>query len=192
MTTALDLDRLVTRDRLPIVAMELGWTQGVEIGTYRGEFARHLMVHWSGHLRTVDPWINQPDSDYLDGCNRQDMDAVMEEAIATLRPWINSGQCEIMRMTSALAASRVPDESIDFVFVDGNHAYPAALDDYKVWWPKLKVGGLLGAHDFYTRNDAFQRANVADAFLDFLEVVMERPYRPRITPCSSAWAIKEA
>lgn len=40
------------------------------------------------------------------------------------------------------------DDTFDVIFIDGDHAYPAVVDDIRLWTPKLKPGGLLCGHDF--------------------------------------------
>jgi predicted O-methyltransferase YrrM len=40
-------------------------------------------------------------------------------------------------------------EDLDFVYIDGNHAYDFVKQDINNYWPKLKSGGILGGHDFY-------------------------------------------
>lgn len=39
------------------------------------------------------------------------------------------------------------DKSIDFIFIDGDHHYDAVSQDIKVWYPKIKVGGIMSGHD---------------------------------------------
>jgi predicted O-methyltransferase YrrM len=51
-------------------------------------------------------------------------------------------------MTSEEAAKQFPDESIDFVFIDGDHSYEGCAKDIDLWYPKLKEGGLLSGHDY--------------------------------------------
>jgi predicted O-methyltransferase YrrM len=40
-------------------------------------------------------------------------------------------------------------ERLDFLFIDGDHAYPAVLEDFLVWSPFLKEGGIIAFHDFF-------------------------------------------
>ena len=56
------LRKLINRDRFPAWLNENGLTgNGVEIGTYRGEYAEHLLTHWNGaRLMCVDPWASLP------------------------------------------------------------------------------------------------------------------------------------
>ncbi|MFN3241684.1 MAG: class I SAM-dependent methyltransferase [Planctomycetota bacterium] len=39
------------------------------------------------------------------------------------------------------------DESIDLLFLDGDHSYAAVLQDFEDWAQKIKPGGLLAMHD---------------------------------------------
>ena len=39
------------------------------------------------------------------------------------------------------------DVSLDFVMIDGDHRYKAALADMVGYWPKVKPGGVLAGHD---------------------------------------------
>jgi len=42
----------------------------------------------------------------------------------------------------------IPDNSLDFIFIDGDHSYEYAKNDITKWWSKVKVGGLFSGHDF--------------------------------------------
>jgi hypothetical protein len=45
-------------------------------------------------------------------------------------------------------AKDIKDNSLDFIYIDGNHDYEYVLQDLMVWEPKLKKGGLMGGHDY--------------------------------------------
>jgi len=45
------------------------------------------------------------------------------------------------------AVKEVEDESFDYVYIDGDHAHDPVLRDMKLWYPKVKKGGVLGGHD---------------------------------------------
>lgn len=48
------------------------------------------------------------------------------------------------------AVSDVPDGLLDFVFIDANHSYPHVRQDIKLWYPKVRKGGLVSGHDYNT------------------------------------------
>ena len=66
-------------------------------------------------------------------------------------------------MFSADAAKMVPDGSLDFVYIDGNHGYDAVLDDLMAWTPKVKEGGFIAGHDY--------RINPAKPFIEVVPAV---------------------
>ena len=37
---------------------------------------------------------------------------------------------------------------IDLIYVDGNHIYEAVVQDIKLWWPKIKIGGYMVFDDY--------------------------------------------
>jgi predicted O-methyltransferase YrrM len=45
-------------------------------------------------------------------------------------------------------AGAYQDASLDFVFVDGEHAYEAVKKDIAAWLPKVRPGGILAGHDY--------------------------------------------
>ena len=55
----------------------------------------------------------------------------------------------------ALAARR---GTIDFIFIDGDHAYAACQADIAAWAPFVKRGGVIAFHDFGSRADGVTRA----------------------------------
>lgn len=57
-----------------------------------------------------------------------------------------------IRMRSCDASKLYEDDSIDFIFVDGDHSYEGVLSDLENWFPKLKLGGTIVGHDYGNEN----------------------------------------
>ena len=38
-------------------------------------------------------------------------------------------------------------DGLDFVYIDACHEYSAVKADIAAWYPKVRVGGVLGGHD---------------------------------------------
>ena len=55
---------------------------------------------------------------------------------------------DLWRVSSEAASRLIADGSLDFVYIDGNHFYPAVKKDIELWWPKVRVGGVMGGHDY--------------------------------------------
>jgi len=45
-------------------------------------------------------------------------------------------------------ADKFEDNSIDFIYIDGQHTYDDVARDLNLYLPKLKRGGILGGHDY--------------------------------------------
>lgn len=54
----------------------------------------------------------------------------------------------VHKMDSAASAQMFDDESVDFCFVDASHVAEDVQRDIEAWWPKIKLGGTLGGHDY--------------------------------------------
>lgn len=46
----------------------------------------------------------------------------------------------------------IEDNSIDLIFIDGNHTYKYVLDDLENYYPKLKKTGIMCGDDFFMRS----------------------------------------
>lgn len=116
-----------------------------EIGTHRGTFAKMLLDQWAGNtLYCIDPWKGG----YYPGDPASESDRTVdyEAAVAVLRP--HSNRVEIVQATSQEASKRFPDNGLDFVYIDANHSYEHVLEDLRLWWPRIKQGGIIAGHDF--------------------------------------------
>lgn len=45
-------------------------------------------------------------------------------------------------------AQYIAANSLDYVYIDGDHRYKSVMRDIVVWWPKVRPGGILAGHDF--------------------------------------------
>ena len=74
-------------------------------------------------------------------------------------------------MLSSEAHIEIPDESLDFCFIDGNHSYEFVKEDIELYLPKVKKGGLFGWHDYGHVKGGVEEAvnelfNESEFFLD--------------------------
>lgn len=118
----------------------------VEIGSFQGKSACWLGVEIlnSGkpvELNCVDSW-KYPDeiqgAEHRHAFTRNTM-PIREALGDRFRVW---------PIDSLGAAECFGDESVDVVFIDGDHHYDAVLADISAWWPKLRVGGFMAGDDF--------------------------------------------
>lgn len=118
--------------------------KGVEVGSFKGEFARTILEKWEGILYMVDPWYEL--EDYNDMSNiGLNQDAYLE-AMRSINDFRD--RAYMLRCLSKQAVDLFPDESLDFVYIDGNHEYSYVVQDIKLWYPKVKKGGIVAGHDY--------------------------------------------
>jgi hypothetical protein len=126
---------------------------GVEIGIFAGDLSRRLLEGAPNlHLTMVDSWEGNGEAyvdkikDYSAGLTQHEQDQLRK--CATDKTEFANGRRTILPFRSLVAAGKVPDGSMDFVFIDADHSYEAVKKDIKAWLPKLKPGGLLCGHDY--------------------------------------------
>ena len=115
--------------------------RGCEVGVLRGELSGMLLEDWQDlNLYMVDPYL--PDR-YR---NADDMRKIRELAFTNTLPFADR---RIMLVAKSLqVACLIPNESLDFVYIDANHKYESVKQDIKAWYPKVKSGGLFFGHDY--------------------------------------------
>lgn len=56
----------------------------------------------------------------------------------------------LIKSTSDMAKDKLDNQSIDLLFIDGDHRYEFVKRDIENYWPKLKQNGVLLGHDYTT------------------------------------------
>ena len=149
------------REELPEFFVEMGYKVGVEIGTAKGIFAEHFGKAGL-KLFCVDPWISYSDYEY-DANSPMSLNEQFEEAKNRLAPY----DCKFIRKFSMDALKDFEDESLDFVYVDGNHGFKYVTEDIFEWSKKVKKGGVMAGHDYIYTNRPFDDIHakyVVDAY----------------------------
>eukprot|EP01064_Diplonema_japonicum_P034622 TRINITY_DN7242_c0_g1_i1.p1 TRINITY_DN7242_c0_g1~~TRINITY_DN7242_c0_g1_i1.p1 ORF type:complete len:312 (+),score=67.06 TRINITY_DN7242_c0_g1_i1:63-938(+) len=125
-----------------------GKRHGAEIGVQQGEFSAMVLTNWkcASTYMVVDVWETQENYRDIANVDQAGQDHLYETMLTRLDPW--KEKLVVMRNWSHDASQRVPDNSLDFVYVDARHDFEAVLEDLRDWWPKLRVGGILSGHDF--------------------------------------------
>ena len=129
------MSTLTNRTELPKLFAEKGFNRGAEIGVFRGYFSELLCKNIPGlTLICVDIW------------GHGKYKAAEDEARQLLKDY----DTIIIKDYSVEAAKDIPDESLDFVYIDGAHDYDNVKADIKAWAPKVKIGGIIAGDDFYS------------------------------------------
>lgn len=132
------------RTHLLKIFRDAEFTNGAEIGTWEGEYARQILKYVPNlHLYCVDPW--KAYSDFHEISNETEM---MENAYQKTLETLDGCNVTILRQESKDAVQSIPDNSLDFVFLDGNHTLPYIISDLYMWTPKVRSGGIISGHDY--------------------------------------------
>lgn len=127
----------LTRRRLAELFCEHGLTRGVEVGVDRGRFSEWMLTRCPEmELLLVDPWRWK-----LRGESRY------QSAARRMEPF--GDRATIVRADSMDAVWAVPEGSLDFCYIDGNHEFDYVISDL-VWWARrVRYGGVVAGHDYY-------------------------------------------
>jgi predicted O-methyltransferase YrrM len=136
----MNLDNLKNRAALAAEFGKAGFRRGAEIGILMGQYSLVLFQHIPDlHLICVDPWT--PSRNHRSA-------RALERYFYETREKLKGFDAEIMRMTSLEAAPLVPDESLDFVYIDALHDWENVKADLNAWTPKVRHGGVVAGHDW--------------------------------------------
>lgn len=133
----------IGRKRLAELFSELGFNVGAEIGVREGEYSEVLCkANPKLKLYGIDPYVAY--SGYRDHIKDESFDDYYEEAKKRLEPY----SYEFIRKFSFDAVNYFDDQSLDFVYIDGNHDFKNCTDDIAEWTKKVKYGGIISGHDY--------------------------------------------
>jgi hypothetical protein len=141
-----------------------------EIGAATGRTALPLLAKFE-MVYIIDLWPH----------NNDDMRQCLEMA-ATYRD-----KAVILRGLSWEMAQYIPDESLDYFWLDCDHAYESVKKDLHAYYPKLRsgIGAIASGHD-YTE----WHPGVPQAVNEFV-AVYGIPYLHTQLGCSDAWAFEK-
>jgi predicted O-methyltransferase YrrM len=137
--------------RLDLWATFIGRTTArtvAEIGVYRGAFAAHVLERCPS-IETyymVDPW--QHLDDWNKPANRDDetFERIFAEAMHKTRD--HEPRRVVLRGRTTEVIGRIPDNSLDFAYVDGDHTLRGITIDLARVHGKVRPGGWIAGDDF--------------------------------------------
>jgi precorrin-6B methylase 2 len=113
----------------------------VEIGCWKGRSSHALLSGCKGTVYCIDNFKGNPDERETTHKEAQEKD-ISIEFMENVGHFPNM---KLFKMDSVEAASKFSDNSVDMVFIDGDHSYQAVYNDIMAWYPKCRK--LLCGHD---------------------------------------------
>ncbi|NOU16982.1 MAG: class I SAM-dependent methyltransferase [Bacteroidales bacterium] len=150
-----------------------------EVGTWKGDFSQRMIDETNPKkIYLIDPYMYVADYKYaLYGGysgSQEKMDEIYQSVVFRFSSMIERGQLEIIRKKSDEGLGSLIDNTLDWIYIDGNHTYEYVRNDLLGSWGKVKVGGFITGDDYGLPgwwNDGVKKA--VDEFIDFKQNSIE-------------------
>jgi len=140
------------RNTFALLLAELGFNIGAEMGVETGIYSEILLkANPKLDLYSIDAWTAY--KGYRDHVSQEKVDELKRKAEARLSRYMLDGRCTLIKGFSTDVVKDFRDDSLDFVYIDGNHEFQQTVNDIAEWHKKVKVGGIVAGHDYILRND---------------------------------------
>lgn len=137
---------------------------GAEIGVEQGIYSEIICEQsFNVKLFCIDSWAAY--KAYVDHKRKSKLDLYYFRTKRRLSPY----NCIIMRKSSMEALKFFEDCSLDFVYIDANHAYKFVMEDITEWAKKVKPGGIVAGHDYLDKPERGEYYKVKDAVNDYVK-----------------------
>jgi predicted O-methyltransferase YrrM len=124
---------------------------GCEIGTNLGINVVYFLDHLPNikTLYAVDPY--SPYDDRITGgefVTQELQDRIKSTFLNNIEKY--KERIVFIHKTSDDALNDIPDHSLDYIFIDGDHNYDAVIKDFRNYYNKVKIGGIFAGHDAFS------------------------------------------
>jgi predicted O-methyltransferase YrrM len=159
---------------------ENGVAAMAEIGVYRGQFAARVLDGCPGIATyyMIDPWRNL--ADWNKPANKTDEVFEKFYAEAMERTGAHEAKRVVLRGTTTEVIDRIPDGSLDFAYIDGDHTLRGITVDLIKVFPKIREGGWIGGDDFspsiWQHSEEYEPTLVFPLAVHFAEAMGVRIY----------------
>lgn len=135
--------------------------RSAEIGVDHGEHAKQLIeIAAPVRLYCVDLWSFPSTMGSL---------AAKEATQSLLANEIASGQVQLIQQASTDWLSMVPEESLDWIYLDTMHTYDETVQELEGMRRAVKLGGYVAGHDFTLGRNHPWKAGVVRAVLEAVQ-----------------------
>lgn len=128
---------------------------GAEVGVHLGEFSAVLNTTLNPtRLYLIDPWKNILDERYSKSWygNKVTQDDLDDRYHNVATKFDDSKNIKIFRNFSKDITDLIPDNSLDFVYLDADHTFEGVCLDFNIFYKKVKKGGIIAGDDYTDNN----------------------------------------
>jgi predicted O-methyltransferase YrrM len=158
----------------------------VELGVWKGHSISYLADQcrgWEPKIYAVDLWEDVYSFSKQGGYKKphtkdEQIPRIYQEYNKTLKKTGTRHLIEDIKGYSWEVARQFDDDTIDFVFIDADHAYESVCKDIQAWLPKVRKGGIIAGHDYVDSwagvvqavDEHFDKVNTAEGNVWWKEV----------------------
>lgn len=119
---------------------------GIELGVWYGNNSGYLLQECDNIklLYGIDPYL--PYQDWNRYVTESNIKEIRNTAIANLKHF--DDRFNLIEATAVDARKYFITESIDFIFIDGDHSFEMCYQDLNLYYDVVKRGGIFSGHDF--------------------------------------------
>jgi hypothetical protein len=123
----------------------------VEVGSWKGRSSAFMAVEINNSQKDirfdcVDTWTGSETEDGHQKDQYVKAGTLYEKFLSNTKPVEHIITAK--RGDSVKTSQTYEDDSLDFVFIDGDHRYEFVKADIEAWVPKVKSGGIIAGHDY--------------------------------------------
>lgn len=154
---------------------------GLEIGVWKGTFSKFINLNKKlSHFYLCDPWSYQPEfpQNWYGGAiskEQKDMDKIYDLVSNEFKDF---DHVSIIRDYSSNLSNHLPPNSLDWVYIDGNHAYEYVLEDLEISFNLVKSQGFIFGDDYVEGHPG-----VIKAVSEFLEKYKDKAEKIQVKNC---------
>lgn len=121
-----------------------------EIGVWKGDYSNLIFKKVKPkRFYLIDPWKYFPEYNrrWYGGSyarNQEDMDRIYKKVVQRFK---KKKSVIIIKEVSEQASKKIKNNSLDFIYIDGNHSYQHVKRDLELYFPKVKPGGIIAGDD---------------------------------------------
>ena len=158
-----------------------------EVGVWEGAFSKRILeICEPVELHLIDPWLYQPEFANTGFGRKKNEDLMEVKYQDVVNSFKDDPRVKIHRAMSDVALAAMPDASLDWVYLDGNHNAPFIDNDIAQSLKKVKHDGIIAGDDFNWMSDA-QGAPVKRAVEAMVEALAGQA---TLTLMANQWIVK--
>ena len=119
----------------------------IEIGSHMGEgLSMIAATHLFNVIHVIEPFAGEEEFNEMFGWSWEEVRQEWE--------WNTRHFKDIIKLYETFSykiADKFFDESVNLVYIDGDHSYESVTRDIKLYLPKLRHRGIIAGHDYHEK-----------------------------------------